>query len=238
MAHIKPKGTKVMAQAQAIKAAPAAAPISKAAVERKKRGEGLFLVSFLDAEGKVHSRAPANVSGVRVDAKAHGHFDVPLAEMNDDTKNQMVAIGLKQRLQTYVANHVEDDASQATKFAQTVWAEIRQGKIYTRAGEGGGKGKKVFDSVLHADAMRAARKEMAERQVRARRKDGTAGALIKAMTEGEYQDLIVSLNTADRAARTKRVADWMTSKYFERNFRALQARRVKIEDEQVVDELV
>lgn len=236
MARSKPKGKHTMAQAQAVKAA--AAPISKAAVERKKRGEGLFLVSFVDVDGKVHTRAPSNVASVRVDAKDHGHFDMSLTDVAESTKSQMLAIGLKQRIQTYVANHVEDDASQATKFAQSVWNEIKAGKIYTRAGEGGGKAKKPFDSRLHADAMREARKDMAARGVRTKKKDGTPGPVVKAMTENEYQDLIMQLDTADKAKRSARVAAWMNNKYFERHLRAMQARAVKVDETEAIDELV
>ena len=136
----------------AVKAAPAKA--SNGAAPRGKKGDGPIVITYLNDKGEVSKRVSDTTVGVRV-ADRHDHVvDYKIDQLSPAIRQQLVALALAKRIDTYVRNSVDDAASNVIELSGTVYDGIKNGEIYTRKeGAAGGGAGRPFDFTFWRNIM-------------------------------------------------------------------------------------
>ena len=120
---------------------------------RGKKGEGPMTISYLDDTGNISKRVTDKTVAVRVSDKSDHVADYALDQLSPVIRNQLVAMALAKRIDTYVRNSVSEDGSNVIELAAGVYDGIKQGAIYTRKeGSGAGAGR-PFDTSFWRGVM-------------------------------------------------------------------------------------
>ena len=117
---------------------------------RAKKGEGPYIVSFIDKDNKETPRVVASVSQIKVLEKGGASETFSLATLSPEIVQQLAADGLKRRLDAHMRNHIGPDKT-AIALAHEAYKAITEGKLYARGGDGSGSKKgagRTFDADL------------------------------------------------------------------------------------------
>lgn len=115
----------------------------KQAVEkaRTKKGEGPFVVSFVDDKGDKSTRSGPKTKAISILGKAEKK-EIPfiVTELPQAMRDQLAAMAIAKRISSYVANNVNDKGDNVLEFARKAWEDMKAGKLYARgAGKGVGR---------------------------------------------------------------------------------------------------
>lgn len=119
----------------------AAAPTAGKAT-RGKKGDGPVVVSFLDNAGAVAKRVNDKTEAVRVADKSGNVLDFPLTSLSPSMRNQLIALAVAKRFDTYVRNGAKVEGSNVITLANSVADSLKSGALYSRKeGTGAGAGR-------------------------------------------------------------------------------------------------
>lgn len=127
-----------------------------ATTEKKTRGEGPVRVTYANASAKDHKRVPVDVTHIVV-ADPHGKaVEFNLSDLPEKTIMALAAIGAATRAKTYVNNNIDEElnGSDVTDLAKKVLEDLKSGKLYNGASEGGKAKGKPFDADMWVEAVR------------------------------------------------------------------------------------
>ena len=173
--------------------------VAQKAEAKKERGDGPMIVTYADKAGKVDlKRANTDVVGVVVvqrEGNKSKSFNVSTLPAN--VKDALAAMAFAQRCKVNVANNSNDSGDNVVSLADAQWADLVNGKIYSRSAESKAPGR-VFDPVKYADAMRMAYAAMAKKG----RISAKTNKPIQPMSDKAYEDFKVKLMSLDGKERS------------------------------------
>jgi hypothetical protein len=119
---------------------------------RKKKGEGPFVINFLDADGKDFNRVPAAVKNVQVADKKGVKKSFALSEITPATIYQLAASELKRKLNSGISADFDEKSNNVISLAENIFADIKSGKLFQRAESKPGAGR-TFDTGMWVDVV-------------------------------------------------------------------------------------
>lgn len=207
--------------------------VAQKAPEKVKRGDGPMAVTFGDSAGKKdYKRVPANVDNVVVlSRKTNTTKEYSISALPEAVRNQMVAYALAARAKQAVNNHADDDTD-VLSLVDGIYNELAEGKMYAKAAEGKGPGKK-FDASLIVEAFSKAIEFKIKKGLK--RKDGSA---LSPLSEKQREDLKVKLESMPGTDRKEYIKELHKSEYFKKAYAELKARKIKVGSEDSLEDFI
>ena len=207
--------------------------------ERKARGSSPIAITFIDAKGnKDAKRVAMDTTGVHV-VVGKDTKDYDVSAYPAPVILALASYAVSIRGKTQVANHGENDGSNAFQLMDDLHAEFVGGRLYPKGAEGAPRGK-PFDAELYAEAYRQTLAYMAKRNWKRTVKDKegnvTSETPIKPLPDQAFQDLIVQLKTQDKTKRDARIAGWSKIAVYRKIFGTLKLNKIDVTAAETVDD--
>lgn len=194
------------------------------AAPKTERNKGPIAVSFVDNAGKDdYKRVPKGVTGVVITAQKDGSKKTySLSGISPEVKDQMVLYALATRMKQNVNNHVNDDESNVLSLTDTIYTDLLAGKMYSKAAEGKGPGKK-FDASIYVEAMAMSFAEKAKKGV-----VGKNGQKIQPMTDEKKEGFKLKLESFSPAERKEYIQKLMAAPLFKKCYKLVESKRISL----------
>ncbi len=190
--------------------------------ERAKRGSGPVQITYIDSKGVAdHKRVPMDAVGVRL-AAGGKHWDYDASKFNPEVKNVLAVYALAVKVKTQVANHGEDDGSNANELAGSVYSDMLTGKLYSK-GEGKARGR-AFDAAIYAEALRAMYAFCAKKGLK-----NKAGKAIVALNDGQVGDFKMQLEAMSPKERTEKIKALSQNGIYKKALAELKTKAIEVD---------
>lgn len=198
-----------------------------------ERNKGPIAVAFADASKEDYKRVPKGVTGVVITSQKTGEKKVySLAHIPAEVQHQLVMYAFATKAKQHVNNHADADDN-VIVLIDGVYKDLVEGKMYAKAAEGKGPGKKT-DFSLYVDAMAAAIGFQAKKgHINPKTK-----IAIKPMTDEQKANFRLKLEAFSRAERTEYVKQLMTKSLFQKCYQEARSKRIQVSKDEDLDSLL
>jgi len=197
-----------------------------------ERNKGPIAVAFADATKEDFKRVPKGVTGVVITATKTGEKKTySLSHIPTEVQHQLVMYAFATKAKQHVNNHADENDNMIT-LIDGVYKDLVEGKMYAKAAEGKGPGKKL-DVSLYVDAMAAAMAFKAKKG-----HTDAKGSAVKAMTEDQKANFKIKLESMPKAERTEYVKKLMAKPLFQKSYQEIKSKRIQLDKEDDLDSLL
>lgn len=103
--------------------------------EASKRNAGPMAIDFINDANEASTRVPSKVMALRVVERATNKaVTFNLAELPTEVVHQLAAAGAKKLIETLCRNNADEHGTNIIDSANTMFATLKAGKLYTRGG--------------------------------------------------------------------------------------------------------
>jgi len=121
---------------------------------KAKKGMGPLVVMYLDREGKPSKKPTENVAQVEIADRGGRKTTMAIDGLSPNTRNQLVALAVGKRIDTFVRNSVKgDDKANIIQLADGIFSSIKSGVIFKRGESKRGAAGRPFDYDLWIEVM-------------------------------------------------------------------------------------
>lgn len=180
---------------------------------RTKKGEGPFVISFIDADNKETPRVPNAVHAVKVVDKSKNEKLFTIGELSPAVKERLAASGLRNILGAGARNGANDDGSNVLDIVSKLFENVKEGKLYA-AREGGKSGAprgRQFDYQLWIDVGIRTKKLRRE----------------EAPTDAQIANSRLKLEAMTPADRNAKIKQWKDDPFFALAHKEITAERAR-----------
>lgn len=206
----------------------------EAATEKKARGDGPIIVTYVDEKSADNKRVTAGVTSVQIKDRKGVVKSYALASIPTEVQHQLIALAFAARVKTYVNNQAKDGDVDVVALSDRIFSDMAEGKVYSRTeSEGGAQRGRVFDPSDYVEALRLT----LESQAKAGVINKKTNQAVKPASEAQLKQVatqLIALKGKDRAARVKTM---MANAVFKKHWLNIQSKKIKVsaEDNEALD---